>query len=75
MEYFICRATGGELFDSIVKRGKYSEQDAARMIRETGEAIYYLHSKGIVHRDLKVELSLHIYISIYLLPPHSIASF
>jgi len=48
-------ATGGELFDSIVKRGKYSEKDAARITREIVEAVHYLHSKGIVHRDLKPE--------------------
>lgn len=48
-------ATGGELFDSIVKRGKYSEKDAARITREIAEAVNYLHSKGIVHRDLKPE--------------------
>lgn len=48
-------ATGGELFDSIVKRGKYSESDAALLVHQVVSAINYLHSKGIVHRDLKPE--------------------
>jgi len=48
-------ATGGELFDSIVSRGKYSEKDAARIVQQVASACSYLHSIGIVHRDLKPE--------------------
>jgi len=48
-------ATGGELFDSIVSRGKYSEKDAARIVQQVASAVSYLHSIGIVHRDLKPE--------------------
>eukprot|EP00297_Palpitomonas_bilix_P012234 CAMPEP_0113880712 /NCGR_PEP_ID=MMETSP0780_2-20120614/7944_1 /TAXON_ID=652834 /ORGANISM="Palpitomonas bilix" /LENGTH=319 /DNA_ID=CAMNT_0000867431 /DNA_START=110 /DNA_END=1069 /DNA_ORIENTATION=+ /assembly_acc=CAM_ASM_000599 len=51
--------TGGELFDSIVDRGSYSEADAAKVIRETLTAIKYLHDLGIVHRDLKPENLLY----------------
>jgi len=48
-------ATGGELFDSIVSRGKYSEKDAARIVKQVTAACAYLHALGIVHRDLKPE--------------------
>jgi len=48
-------ASGGELFDEIVKVGKYSEKDAARFVRQITDAVAYLHRKGIVHRDLKPE--------------------
>jgi len=48
-------ATGGELFDSIVSRGKYSEKDAAKLVRQIAHACAYLHKRGIVHRDLKPE--------------------
>jgi len=48
-------ATGGELFDSIVSRGKYSEKDAARVVQQVASACHYLHAIGIVHRDLKPE--------------------
>lgn len=46
--------TGGELFDQIVKRGSYSESDAAAIVKQILEAVQYMHSNGIAHRDLKV---------------------
>lgn len=46
---------GGELFDRIVKKGHFSESDAARMTEQITLAIDYLHGKGVVHRDLKPE--------------------
>jgi len=48
-------ASGGELFDAIVKKGSYSETDAAKIIRQILEAIQYVHNHGIAHRDLKPE--------------------
>ncbi|KAJ3169647.1 hypothetical protein HDU88_000838 [Geranomyces variabilis] len=47
--------TGGELFDDIVKRGRYTEVDCARIIHKILLALNYLHELGIVHRDLKPE--------------------
>ncbi|KAJ3026637.1 UNVERIFIED_CONTAM: hypothetical protein HDU68_005309 [Siphonaria sp. JEL0065] len=47
--------TGGELFDRIVERGSFFEEDAAEIIRTVLEAVAYLHSQNIVHRDLKPE--------------------
>ena len=52
--------TGGELFDEIVGRGTFHERDAARVIQKILQAVEYLHTMGIVHRDLKV---LFIFIS------------
>jgi len=46
---------GGELFEHIIGRGNYSENDAAFAVRQIIEAVAYLHSKGIAHRDLKPE--------------------
>ncbi|KAM4810157.1 calcium/calmodulin-dependent protein kinase type IV-like [Rhinophrynus dorsalis] len=51
--------TGGELFDRIVERGYYSEQDAARVVQQILEAVVYLHGNGVVHRDLKPENLLY----------------
>lgn len=50
------RVSGGELFDRIVEKGFYTEMDASRLIRQVLDAVNYLHSMGIVHRDLKVQL-------------------
>lgn len=37
---------------------RYSEADAANTVHKIVEALVYIHSKGIAHRDLKVRLLL-----------------
>jgi len=46
---------GGELFDRIVERGKYSEKDAADCFKTIVQTIQHCHELGVVHRDLKPE--------------------
>lgn len=48
------RATGREVFDWILDQGYYSEKDTSNVIRQVLEAVAYLHSLKIVHRNLKV---------------------
>ncbi|KAH8585113.1 calmodulin-domain kinase 1 [Cryptosporidium sp. chipmunk genotype I] len=47
--------SGGELFDEIIKRKRFSEHDAARIIKQVFSGITYMHKHNIVHRDLKPE--------------------
>jgi len=51
---------GGELFDRIVERGNYTEQDSMKVVKELLEAVEYLHSMDCAHRDLKPENVLFV---------------
>jgi serine/threonine protein kinase len=48
-------APGGELFDSIIKAGNFTEAQARHVIAQLLNALVHLHSKGVVHRDIKPE--------------------
>ena len=55
--YFLVTelCSGGELFDRIAEEQYFSEQDAARIIRQILSSVNYCHQRKIVHRDLKPE--------------------
>lgn len=46
---------GGELFNLILKSKHFSENIAAKIIKQLLSAISYCHAQNIVHRDLKPE--------------------
>ncbi|TIB99286.1 Pkinase-domain-containing protein [Wallemia mellicola] len=46
---------GGELFDYLVDKGRLSDTETRRVFGQLMLALHYLHSNGVVHRDLKLE--------------------
>jgi len=52
--YFVLEyVEGGSLFNHMMQRHKYSEKDAANILKQVLDALVYLHKKRIVHRDVK----------------------
>jgi len=45
----------GELFDHLIRNGVYSERDAANFLKQYADALAYIHSKSLIHADLKPE--------------------
>ena len=43
--------SGGELFDKIIEKQYYKEDEAKIVMRQIIEAIAHCHSKGICDRD------------------------
>ncbi|KAF0689713.1 Aste57867_18861 [Aphanomyces stellatus] len=47
--------SGGELFNKIVGRSRYTEAESRTVMQPLFESVAYLHKMGIVHRDIKPE--------------------
>lgn len=44
---------GGDVFDRIVQKNHYTENDARHLCKVLLQAVKYMHDKGVAHRDLK----------------------
>jgi len=49
------KANGGPLLGQIQRRVRFSEAEAAKIVRDLASALEFLHCRGIAHRDLKPE--------------------
>jgi len=46
---------GGELFDQIIGKKRFSEPEAKHVFRQVCQGLSFLHSRRIAHRDVKPE--------------------
>lgn len=48
---------GGELYDKLDEQPNYhyTESECAKLVKQMISAVRYIHMKGIIHRDLKLE--------------------
>jgi serine/threonine protein kinase len=48
-------AANGELKDYVEKRGSLTEEESRHFFKQIVRAVHFIHSKNIIHRDLKLE--------------------
>ncbi|HET6845837.1 MAG TPA: serine/threonine-protein kinase [Anaerolineales bacterium] len=51
--YFVMRYMPGGSLTQWIEKGKFSLEDAARIIERLSSALAYAHKVGLIHRDLK----------------------
>lgn len=51
--YVMQYIDGGSLDSYIIKKGRLAESEVVRLTSEIGDALHYLHSKRMLHLDLK----------------------
>lgn len=53
----LCPHCAGELFDRLDEQPDYhyTEAQCARLVKQMLSSVRYIHNKGIIHRDLKLE--------------------
>ncbi|MBK9925588.1 MAG: serine/threonine protein kinase [Anaerolineales bacterium] len=51
--YFVMRYMPGGSLSDMIKKGRFSPEDTARIVERLASALSYAHRKGVIHRDLK----------------------
>ena len=52
--YFVMEyVEGSTVYDQIVQKKRFTEQEALDIIIQVGEALEHAHAKGLIHRDVK----------------------
>ena len=51
--FFVMRFMPGGSLSDMIKKGRFSLEDTARIVERLASALSYAHRKGIIHRDLK----------------------
>uniref|UniRef100_A0A8B9K201 Mitogen-activated protein kinase kinase kinase kinase n=1 Tax=Astyanax mexicanus TaxID=7994 RepID=A0A8B9K201_ASTMX len=57
---------GGSLQDIYHVTGPLMESQIAYVCRETLQGLYYLHSKGKMHRDIKVKVNVAVFLNVFM---------
>eukprot|EP00927_Polykrikos_kofoidii_P012447 TRINITY_DN15363_c0_g4_i1.p1 TRINITY_DN15363_c0_g4~~TRINITY_DN15363_c0_g4_i1.p1 ORF type:complete len:604 (-),score=83.61 TRINITY_DN15363_c0_g4_i1:161-1972(-) len=53
--WLVMELCGSELYAKLCDKKVYSEADAADVMQQMFQAVNYLHSRRVIHRDLKLE--------------------
>ena len=61
MEYL----KGGELLSRIRKKKRFSEAEAAKIMKKLISAVHFMHYQGVVHRDLKPEVCVTLIVTLF----------
>jgi ribosomal protein S6 kinase alpha-5 len=49
---------GGEMLNRIKRKKCFTEPEASAIMRKLVSVVNFIHSKGVVHRDLKPEVCI-----------------
>ncbi|KAE8774908.1 CBL-interacting protein kinase 29 [Hordeum vulgare] len=55
VHFVLDLAAGGELFSLVDSNGRMTEDLARHYFRQLVSAVWYCHSRGVYHRDIKLE--------------------